>query len=53
MGKTASLPRAQSVRANLEQGARDRQKSLDSRGTVSALVSVSMAVKRHRDRGNS
>lgn len=38
MDKTAGLPRAQSIKADLEQGARDRQKSLDSRGTDSVLV---------------
>lgn len=38
MDKTAGLPRAQSIKADLEQGARDRQKRLDSRGTDSVLV---------------
>lgn len=38
MGKTAGLPRAQSIKADLGQGARDRQKSLDSRGTDAVLV---------------
>jgi hypothetical protein len=33
VGKTASLLRAQRIRADLEQGARHRQKSLESRGT--------------------